>query len=575
MADVTTYHRHHRDPDPDPDDDQTLIPFPYWDLDFDFDPEFPPNPFSLTDRENQVNFVMDLFHQRVEQSQLTDPLSNDAVFGVIDGLDLSFPADDDFFVTRRVSVGSDSDSERPHSLSRICAHSEGDYNENDDVVSSIPLCWDSLHLDDDNNNNNNNRDSTSYEDFEWEEVVDEREVLSMLDDTSVSISVGIEETEEDLEANNLEWQVLLNTNTFEGINSEPYFGDNEDYVYTAEYEMMFGQFSDNAFIGKPPASLSVVRNLPSVVLTADDVATENVVCAVCKEEFYVGELATQLPCSHRYHGDCIVPWLGIRNTCPVCRYEFPTDDADYERRKVQRSGMTTLGDFSITMPRALSDLRTYSNLVQLPENGITREYEDCILCLHYPSPTQKPILTSTNLLNMETGEGHTLAPMDPPHHGLHHIPFFCPQLHLPSNSNYPPQIPLHKSSPNTSSNSNNNNNSDEAKALLDDRKKKRMFSNRESARRSRMRKKQQIEVLQYHVDHLQTLNHQLSQKIIYLLECNQQIHQQNAQLKEKVSSLQVALSDLLVPAESAEQPHHIPNGFLAEPSTRPIASSRA
>lgn len=193
--------------------------------------------------------------------------------------------------------------------------------------------------------------------------------------------------------------------------------------------------------------------------------------------------------------------------------------------------------------------------------------------LHYPSPAQKPILTSTNLLNTETGECHTLTHMDPPH-GLHHIPFYCSQLHFPSSSNNPTQIPFHKPSPKTSSNRNNNN-SDEAKALLDDRKKKRMFSNRESARRSRMRKKQQIELLQYHVDHLQTLNHQLSQKIIYLLECNLQIHQQNAELKEKVSSLQVAFSDLLVPAGSTELPHHIPNGFLTEPSTRPIASSRA
>ena len=193
--------------------------------------------------------------------------------------------------------------------------------------------------------------------------------------------------------------------------------------------------------------------------------------------------------------------------------------------------------------------------------------------LHYHSPTQKPIFTSTNLLNVEAGEGHNLNHMDPPH-CLHHTPFYCSQFQLPSNSNNPIQIPLHKPSPNISSNNNNNNNSDEAKALLDDRKKKRMFSNRESARRSRMRKKQQIEVLQYHVDNLQTLNHQLSQKIIYLLECNQQIHQQNTQLKENVSSLQVALSDLLAPSGSAEQPHLIPNGFLAEPSTRPIASSR-
>ncbi|KAL2338250.1 hypothetical protein Fmac_012696 [Flemingia macrophylla] len=179
-------------------------------------------------------------------------------------------------------------------------------------------------------------------------------------------------------------------------------------------------------------------------------------------------------------------------------------------------------------------------------------------------------MTSTNLTNMET-RGQSSTQMAPPR-GLHHIPFLYSQLHLPSSSNSPIQFPPHKSSPNTSTNSNNN--SDEAKALLDDRKKKRMFSNRESARRSRMRKKQQIEVLQYHVDHLQTLNHQLSQKIIYLLECNQQIYQQNAQLKEKVSSLQVALSELLVPAGSAEQ-HHIHNGFLDESSTRPIASSRA
>ncbi|KAF1887379.1 hypothetical protein Lal_00040981 [Lupinus albus] len=132
-------------------------------------------------------------------------------------------------------------------------------------------------------------------------------------------------------------------------------------------------------------------------------------------------------------------------------------------------------------------------------------------------------------------EGHALTPLDPSH-GLHHMLFHYSQLHHSSNSNSPIQIPLHKTSPNTSSNSNNN-----TKALLDDRKKKRMFSNRESARRPRMRKKQQIKVLQYQVNQIQSLNYQLSQKITYMLECNQQIQQQNAQLKEKVSSLQLIL----------------------------------
>ncbi|EXB28905.1 G-box-binding factor 1 [Morus notabilis] len=80
-----------------------------------------------------------------------------------------------------------------------------------------------------------------------------------------------------------------------------------------------------------------------------------------------------------------------------------------------------------------------------------------------------------------------------------------------------------------------------------ERRLKRMISNRESARRSRMRRKMQIEELQYLVGQLQTTNRQLSEKLIQLLDCNQQILQENSQLKEKVSSLQIILSDLLVP----------------------------
>ncbi|XP_004508643.1 uncharacterized protein [Cicer arietinum] len=382
MADVTFLRHHH-----EPDDDQTLIPLPYWspsDFDLDFyssEPEFPSNHHHDFSREN---FVMDLFQQRVEQSQVidhTDPIHqslNDSVFDGL-GLELGFAPDDlhaddedDFFFDRRVlgsdpinglrivEVESDSDaedeSEGNNVFFGICVHSdEEEYqNENDDV-SSIPLCWDSLHLEDNRDNN--------YEDFEWEEVdggVDEREVLSMLAvDENRSVTVRgfplIDEEEQDLdEVNNMsvhgglenhEWQVLLNSHLL-GTNpeneneiAETYYADNDDYIYTAEYEMMFGQFAenDNPLTGRPPASVTVVQNLPSVVVTKDDVDNNNVLCAVCKDEFVVGEGAKLLPCSHRYHGDCIVPWLGIRNTCPVCRYEFPTDDADYERRKAQIS----------------------------------------------------------------------------------------------------------------------------------------------------------------------------------------------------------------------------------------------
>ena len=59
-------------------------------------------------------------------------------------------------------------------------------------------------------------------------------------------------------------------------------------------------------------------------------------CAVCKDEFSIGEECLSMPCNHYFHGDCLLPWLEKRNSCPTCRYELPTDDADFEEKKKQK-----------------------------------------------------------------------------------------------------------------------------------------------------------------------------------------------------------------------------------------------
>lgn len=42
-------------------------------------------------------------------------------------------------------------------------------------------------------------------------------------------------------------------------------------------------------------------------------------CAVCLEEFRAGDVLAHLPCAHRFHWACAVPWVQAASRCPFCR----------------------------------------------------------------------------------------------------------------------------------------------------------------------------------------------------------------------------------------------------------------
>lgn len=42
-------------------------------------------------------------------------------------------------------------------------------------------------------------------------------------------------------------------------------------------------------------------------------------CAICLEEWRLEEKCSILPCTHKYHKECIRDWLVKRNTCPCCK----------------------------------------------------------------------------------------------------------------------------------------------------------------------------------------------------------------------------------------------------------------
>lgn len=80
----------------------------------------------------------------------------------------------------------------------------------------------------------------------------------------------------------------------------------------------------------PPASKAAVDSLPTFEIDHSHLILESH-CAVCKEPFELGTTVREMPCKHIYHSECILPWLALRNSCPVCRHELQPDDDDLTR----------------------------------------------------------------------------------------------------------------------------------------------------------------------------------------------------------------------------------------------------
>ena len=90
--------------------------------------------------------------------------------------------------------------------------------------------------------------------------------------------------------------------------------------------------------GNPPAAKNAIEKLKKYKINEEklkEFGFENS-CGICKDEFNIGEECLLMPCDHYFHDTCLLPWLKERNSCPFCRFELPTDDADFEERKKQK-----------------------------------------------------------------------------------------------------------------------------------------------------------------------------------------------------------------------------------------------
>lgn len=283
------------------------------------------NPISFFHvNEDQMDLVTDLFDTRnddvMDHPDVVHSNSNARVLP--NGEEVEFGSE--FDGLRVVALDSESDSEDMEVISEVIHH-------------SVPDLWSFSRV---------ANEGDLDEDFEWEEVerVEGRGdnmsyVIGRMEEISVSYDFSSEEGNSDLSEDgeeehmrNLEWLLAVN-NLERSIEFRNAGIIQDDDVFDTVHSL--------------PAAKSVLENLPLVAVNEEDLKGSNLACAVCKDEILLRERVTRLPCSHYYHCDCVVAWLNIRNTCPVCRYELPTDDADYERDNGRSVGPMLVNDFQV------------------------------------------------------------------------------------------------------------------------------------------------------------------------------------------------------------------------------------
>ncbi|XP_075639095.1 receptor homology region, transmembrane domain- and RING domain-containing protein 2-like isoform X2 [Castanea sativa] len=77
-------------------------------------------------------------------------------------------------------------------------------------------------------------------------------------------------------------------------------------------------------------SSRLVKAMPSLIFTSvlEDNCT-SITCAICLEDYTVGEKLRILPCRHKFHALCVDSWLTTwRTFCPVCKRDARTNTGD-------------------------------------------------------------------------------------------------------------------------------------------------------------------------------------------------------------------------------------------------------
>ncbi|KAE8710351.1 E3 ubiquitin-protein ligase RING1 [Hibiscus syriacus] len=102
-----------------------------------------------------------------------------------------------------------------------------------------------------------------------------------------------------------------------------------DYFMSPGLDLLLQHLAENESnrYGTPPAQKEAIEALPTVKVE------DALQCSVCLDDLEAGMEAKEMPCKHKFHSQCILPWLELHSSCPVCRYQMPADESKLDSER--------------------------------------------------------------------------------------------------------------------------------------------------------------------------------------------------------------------------------------------------
>lgn len=141
-------------------------------------------------------------------------------------------------------------------------------------------------------------------------------------------------------------------------------------------------------------------------------------CSICTEDFHKGEELRVLPCNHKFHPDCVDPWLlNVSGTCPLCRIDLRPATVDGEET-ISRRGSSAAGPDGQLPPPLLTEGVVAGAAAGQPGQASSGRRDTVSNLRHLASGTRDERIAALRRLRQERIGSSSQNPSEAERHGL-------------------------------------------------------------------------------------------------------------------------------------------------------------